>query len=159
MASPAFQVGDRPGEGWLRITLTETPVPDDFPWNGSVSMPNQSFRAGETEDYPVRIAQSPLGVGDREHGRIGLAPALPNPARSWTQLRWSQPRAAHATLAIYDVVGRRVAQLVDAGMPAGEHQVSWSFQEDDGRVVAPGVYLAKLRVDGETFTTRIVRLR
>ena len=44
-------------------------------------------------------------------------------------------------------------------MPAGEHQVSWSFQEDDGSVVAPGVYLAKLRLDGETFTTRIVRLR
>jgi hypothetical protein len=157
--SPAFQIGDHAGEGWLRITLTETPVPDDFPWNGSVSMPNQSFRAGETEDYPVRIAQSPLGVRVFEPGRIVLAPASPNPARSWTQLRWSQPRAARVSLAVYDAVGRRVAQLVASEMSAGAHDVSWSFEEDGGNPVRPGVYLAKLRIGNETFTTRIVRLR
>lgn len=159
VGSPAFQIGDHAGQGWLRITLTETPVPDDFPWNGSVSMPNQSFRAGETEDYPVRIAQSLLGVGDFESGQIGLAPATPNPARSWTQLRWSQPRAAQASLAVYDVVGRQVAQLVDAKMSAGEHHVGWSFNKDDGGPVPPGIYLAKLRIEGEQFTTRIVRIK
>jgi hypothetical protein len=156
--SPSFQIGGHAGESWLRITLTDVPVPDDFPWNGSVSMPNQSFRAGETEDYAIRIAAA-LGVGDLEPGQIRLAPASPNPAKSWTQLQWSQPRAAKASLAIYDVIGRRVAQLVDAPMSPGDHSVSWSFKQDDGGLVPPGIYLAKLRIGGEVFTTRIVRLR
>jgi hypothetical protein len=155
--SPVFQVGDHPGQGWLRITVTETPVPDDFPWNGSVSMPSQSFRAGETEDYPIRIAPV-LGVGDSDPGRIRLAAATPNPARSWTQLHWSQPRAADASLVIYDILGRQVARLVAGRMPAGDHRVAWSFKRDDGSLVPPGIYLAKLRVDGEQLTTRIIRI-
>jgi hypothetical protein len=159
IASPAFPVGEKVGEGWLRITLTDAPVPDDFPWNGSVSMPNQSFRAGETEDYPVRIDPTTTGVGDVETSQLAFAPATPNPAHTWTQLRWSQPRAAHASLTVYDLVGRRVARLVDAEMTSGDHLVSWSFKKDEGGLAPPGIYLAKLRVGGEEITTRIVRLK
>jgi hypothetical protein len=52
-----------------------------------------------------------------------------------------------------------VAQLVASERPSGAHGVSWSFQEDDGNPVRPGVYLAKLRMGNETFTTQIVKLR
>lgn len=58
ITTPAFQTGPRSGFGWLRITLTPSAVPDDFPWNGSKSVIDangQSFRNGETEDYPVVI--------------------------------------------------------------------------------------------------------
>src|SRR6185295_17441009 len=41
---------------WMRVTITEVPVNDDFPWNGSG--PN-NYRAGETEDYPVTIGGDP----------------------------------------------------------------------------------------------------
>lgn len=46
-----------PGEGisWLRITLTDEPVDDDFPWAGSANRPDGQYAGGETEDYPIRI--------------------------------------------------------------------------------------------------------
>ena len=39
------------GYYWVRITLTDDPVNDDFPWAGSATMPNGYFNGGETEDY------------------------------------------------------------------------------------------------------------
>jgi hypothetical protein len=52
--SPVFLVGPQPGHGWMRVTICDEPVPDDFPWNGSVSMGGY-LHNGETEDYPVDI--------------------------------------------------------------------------------------------------------
>ncbi len=50
-----FMVGPIPEPGWMRITLTEFPVTDDFPWAGSVGLPGDQFVGGETEDYPRNI--------------------------------------------------------------------------------------------------------
>lgn len=60
VTSPNFLAGPNGGDGWMRITLSESVAPDDFPWNGSVSVgPAGEFRAGETEDYPVTITAPP----------------------------------------------------------------------------------------------------
>jgi hypothetical protein len=53
LTSPAFLVGPRPGPGWMRVTICDEPVHDDFPWNGSVI--TTILQNGETEDYPVDI--------------------------------------------------------------------------------------------------------
>jgi hypothetical protein len=39
------------GYYWVRLTLTDDPVNDDFPWAGSATMPGGYFNGGETEDY------------------------------------------------------------------------------------------------------------
>ncbi len=53
--SATFMVGPNPEPGWLRITLTEDPVTDDFPWAGSVGLAGDAFVGGETEDYPRNL--------------------------------------------------------------------------------------------------------
>jgi hypothetical protein len=55
LTSPAFPAGPRIGHAWMRISLTFTPVSDDYPWAGSANEPGGLFRDGETEDYPVDI--------------------------------------------------------------------------------------------------------
>jgi len=157
VTTPKFRVGSRIGRGWLRVTITDSPVPDDFPWNGSISTPNHSFLRGETEDYPVRIEPSLIAVEDLKPGTLGFASPKPNPARNQTMLRWSQPAQAKVSLAIYDVVGRKVVALVDRDMEAGVHEFEWNFRNIDGNSVAPGVYLAKLRIGTKEFTTRVIR--
>src|SRR5262249_31094194 len=42
-----------------RITISDQPVVDDFPWAGSATMLNQQLRNGETEDYPVALGPCP----------------------------------------------------------------------------------------------------
>src|SRR5262249_24415894 len=54
------------GGGWMRITISDNPVPADFTWNGSVSVAGQSLLNGETQDYPVRFAPAPPGCKSYE---------------------------------------------------------------------------------------------
>jgi hypothetical protein len=53
---PPFLVGPNPGYGWMRISVSENPAADDYPWNGTLSM--VQFLGGETEDYPVVITDA-----------------------------------------------------------------------------------------------------
>jgi hypothetical protein len=53
---------------------------------------------------------------------------------------------------VTDVMGRRIASLVDGVLPAGQHEVSWSGVGDRGPVRS-GLYYMTLEVSGQ----RIVR--
>ena len=72
-------------------------------------------------------------------GAYGLLANYPNPFRGTTTLTVELPQAHPATVAVYDVLGRRVALLHDGILAAGRHP----FQIDAGSW-APGVYVAHL---------------
>jgi hypothetical protein len=90
---------------------------------------------------------------------LALAPAMPNPVRSATRLRFDLPRGAHVRLDVYDAHGRRVARLLDARLPAGAHAAEWRPRDAAGRALPPGVYLALLEADGARRARRMVVLR
>ena len=83
LTTPGFLTGPNAGPGWLRITLSNEPVTDDFPWAG-VAVTNQSLHEGETEDYPVNLqgpcppyddfGDAPEGVSAYPSGVIGCFP-------------------------------------------------------------------------------------
>jgi hypothetical protein len=157
--SPRFPAGPKPGEGWMRVTISEQPAPPDFPWAGTANMPANSFFRGETEDYPIRLAPGTVGVDERAPGDLWLGPLQPNPSRTATTARFALPREAEVQVAVYDVTGRKVADLVDRAMPAGQHSVTWDFRDTEGRDVPVGIYLVKLRSGGTTLTQRVIRIQ
>jgi hypothetical protein len=159
VTSPVFRVGPRAGESWMRITVTDEPVPDDFPWNGSTSMPNQSFASGETEDYPVLILAGFTSVGPGASGAaVQLQSAYPNPAHGATRLRFRLAREAVVTLAIYSSAGRRLRTLLRGLRPSGEHEVQWEGSDDGGRSVPPGLYVVRLEALGRVESHKLVWL-
>jgi len=94
------------------------------------------------------------------HGREGpRAPVLlasrPNPFNSGTTLDFTLPAAGRAVLAVHDAAGRRVRALLDAVLPPGAHGVAWRGDDDDGRPVAAGVYLACLRTAEGAATSKL----
>ena len=60
--TPEMALGATSGPLWVRITLTDQPVGDDFPWAGSANAPGGVFAGGETEDY---IAITDFGDASR----------------------------------------------------------------------------------------------
>ena len=62
LSTPSFLVGPIPGPTWFRISLTNDPVHDDYPWNGSRTAPLGFFVGGETEDYPAIIGSATAAV-------------------------------------------------------------------------------------------------
>ena len=83
----------------------------------------------------------------------------PNPFNPRTVITFELPRTAAATLVAYDPRGRRVADIVDAVLPAGRHRVVWSGEDDAGRPVASGVYFLRLEAAGEGRTVRATLVR
>jgi hypothetical protein len=69
LLSPPILPGPTEGPAWLRISLTMTPVPPDYPWAGSAGMAGGHFQGGETEDYPVFI-YGPTPTNSTTWGRI-----------------------------------------------------------------------------------------
>lgn len=69
-----------------------------------------------------------------------LTQNYPNPFNPVTKIRYAVARAGRVSLLIYDERGRLVCTLVDAEMPAGDHEVSWRGSDNHGRRVASGVY-------------------
>ena len=79
--------------------------------------------------------------------------AYPNPARVRADLRFSTPTAGPVSLHVYDVLGRRVATLVDEVTPAGEHRVVL-----DAQVLPSGLYIVELRTAAGSLTQKLTVL-
>jgi hypothetical protein len=158
--SPAFRAGRRAGEAWLRITLSLDPAPDDYPWNGSLGLPDaEAFRGGETEDYPVLISPELVDAPEQQLGSIWMAPPVPNPTTFITTLRFSLPSEQRVRLEAFDLAGRRVRSLEQGVLSAGEYAVPWDLRDDTGRVLPAGMYVVRLTVGDRTFNQRVMRLR
>jgi len=61
-------------------------------------------------------------------------------------------------LTVCDVAGRRVRELIDGPLAAGEQVVPWDGRADDGTRVRPGTYFAVLREGERTVTRALVLL-
>ncbi|MEM1041722.1 MAG: binary toxin-like calcium binding domain-containing protein [Bacteroidota bacterium] len=81
---------------------------------------------------------------------FSLDSAYPNPFRDQATLAYSLGQAGDVSLTVFDVLGRRVATLVDAPQAAGAHTVRF-----DGRGLAAGVYVVRLLVGDRAETRRM----
>lgn len=73
---------------------------------------------------------------------FALEQNYPNPFNPSTTIEFSLSRPQHATLVVYDMMGRRVKVLVDGVRAAGLHSVSF-----DASGIASGMYVYVLRTE------------
>lgn len=103
------------------------------------------------------------GVGDDPRVRGGallsLGPARPNPLLNGTAVAFEMPRAGDARLDVLDVRGRRVARRELRGLNPGSHTVSWDGKGRDGRDVAAGTYILRVRAAGVEGVRRVAVVR
>ncbi|MFI5371390.1 MAG: FG-GAP-like repeat-containing protein [Candidatus Eisenbacteria bacterium] len=102
----------------------------------------------------VGVGEGPLATDDRS-----LSAPSPNPMRNRSTISFSLDRAAKVSLAILDIQGRRVRQLVDGMQTAGRHDASWGGEADDGRDAAPGVYFYRLETGGKVTSRKLALIR
>ena len=116
---------------------------------------NDACALGVTGDWVFFVVYRPcpglLGVGDETRVASSapaiLMPPRPNPTRGLTELEFLLAAAAHASLGVYDIAGRRVASVADGWFAAGDHRVSWDGRGNDGGPVASGVYYVDLKTE------------
>jgi hypothetical protein len=98
------------------------------------------------------LAADPPGAGAPR--ALELAAAFPNPSPGATSLRYGLPQRTRVTLALYSVLGERVATLAD-----GEQDAGWHVVRYDAAKLQAGIYFLRLQAGAETRSSKLVRMR
>ncbi len=78
----------------------------------------------------------------------------PNPFNPTTVIEYSIPQASQVQLEVYNLLGRRVAQLVDQKQSAGFHTVSFNASN-----LASGIYIYRIKAKGFVKTRKMLLLK
>jgi len=69
----------------------------------------------------------------------------PNPFNPSTVISFSLEREQQVELAIYNLKGQRVKNIVNSVMGVGLHRVVWNGLDDSGKVVSSGIYFYQMK--------------
>lgn len=83
----------------------------------------------------------------------------PNPFRQQTNISYQTSKSEMVNLRVYNIAGQLVKTLVNDKQPPGSYSVRWVGNDQNGRTVAPGVYICRLQVGGKSVAKRMVLLR
>ena len=90
---------------------------------------------------------------------LAVSHTYPSPARGAVSVALALPRAARVEFSVHDLQGRRIWGQAPREYPPGEPVLTWEGGRDAGGEAPPGIYLARVRVEGRMFVRPISRLR
>ncbi len=85
---------------------------------------------------------------------FGLAQNYPNPFNPSTTIQYALPRRSHVTLAVFNTLGQKVAELVNEEKSAGSYEVRFDAGE-----LASGMYLCRLQAGSLVQTRKLLLVR
>ncbi|MCB2211662.1 T9SS type A sorting domain-containing protein [bacterium] len=90
------------------------------------------------DEPPFAVGQGPANLPSE----VRLSQNYPNPFNAQSVIEFNLPTPGKVQLEIYDLLGRRIARLVDDRLTAGLHQVA--VNADELGMTASGVYFYRL---------------
>jgi glucose/arabinose dehydrogenase len=116
----------------------------------------------ETDNASVRsltIETGTTAVPVTVPTRLELSAPAPNPSRGLVAFRLDLPAASDVEFRIVDLQGRAIHDQLVRGKPPGRWTLSWDGRLEGGHPAPPGLYLARVRVQGRTFVRRVAIIR
>jgi len=114
---------------------------------------NDQYNFGS--NFPVQLKDTTSGVNeDFAPLAFTLGQNYPNPFNPVTKITYRLARSGNVTLTIYNVLGEKVATLVNVREQQGEHTVSW-----DGGMSGSGLYFYTLRAGEVEATKKMLLIR
>ena len=83
----------------------------------------------------------------------------PNPFNPTTSFKFALPRDCHVKLEILNILGQKVATILNEWREAGIHEVSWNGELNSGNPVASGVYFATIKAGEFSSTKKVVVIK
>jgi hypothetical protein len=100
-------------------------------------------RALSAADVAELYGFDPLEVSPETH--LSAVDAVwPNPSRSGFEIRFSSSASSVVGLLVYDIRGRKVAEVPGQRFAAGLHVIPWDGRDSGGQPVPSGMFLARL---------------
>ncbi len=111
-------------------------------------MVRQITYTDENGNYQVALPYYPVAVEEQPVQTFSLLQNYPNPFNPGTTIPYTLSESSHVELTIYSILGQKVRTLVSDYQSPGKHRVYWNGFDQNGYVVAAGVYLYTLSSDG-----------
>lgn len=94
-------------------------------------------------------------------GEYNLSSAYPNPFNPTTTIEYNVELAGNVSLIVYDLMGREIKTLVnDFRAPrSGGYKVMWDGTNNDGSLVASGMYMYRMISNDFTKTYRLTLMK
>ena len=87
---------------------------------------------------------------------FALRQNYPNPFNPSTIIPYQLPVSGHVRLEVFNILGQRLATLVDEEQSAGTYTTQWDATDAAGRAVGAGVYIYRLSSGGMAESRRMV---
>jgi hypothetical protein len=110
----------------------------------------------------VQVYSDLVGIFDSGNPNLIKSAYLigyPNPFNSTIEFKLEIPRSGVTSLAVYDLQGRTIKQLVNEPLRQGTHFFSWDAEDSRNQPVASGIYFAILRGDSFYQTFKIFHVK
>lgn len=147
----AFRAGDRPGSYFA----SDEPLSDLLPVRYVLEARESQgdwFVLGE------RTVDAAGDWSDRDED-LEISRIYPNPFNPRVTIALHLGRPSPVRAEIYDVLGRRIATLIDGKLPAGDHHLKWDSRDDAGRPQSTGTYLLKIISEGQIHTRKLLLVK
>ncbi|HKQ57697.1 MAG TPA: FlgD immunoglobulin-like domain containing protein [Candidatus Eisenbacteria bacterium] len=132
-------------------------VPEEFAivaWVQGITSAGSSTEIHQTTE--IATTDDVTGVDPQQPLTAWLGRSWPNPFTQDASIPFAIEREGHVDLAIYDVSGRLVRQIVSGQRIVGTYTEHWDGRDNDGARASNGVYYYRLRIGGADITRRMV---
>ncbi|MFH0736451.1 MAG: right-handed parallel beta-helix repeat-containing protein [bacterium] len=142
--------GTIPETEFLRLRqgspLIDAGVPVGLPYNDSAP----DLGAYETDGVVS------VGNNDIISNSFKLLQSYPNPFNPNTQIGFYVHSTGNVILAIFDILGKKVAELINNVYSKGYYEINWVAKDDNGNYLSSGIYFAKLEFENKFKTIKLV---
>ena len=108
------------------------------------------FQVVRIEDYTEKKIDIPLKIPND----VLVSNNFPNPFNNQTRLEFTLDKATFVNIEIYDILGRKVENLISENMEKGEHYLSWTPKTESS-----GIYFSKFKLDNKSFVKKMILLK
>ena len=122
---------------------------------GPLATPLKAKSTGNRFAITVSPNKTSVGIETVEEIQsYSLAQNYPNPFNPSTTINYTMKNAGQATISIYNVMGQKVAELVNEVKAQGSYNVTWNASG-----TASGVYYYKLEAGGKSITRKMTLIK
>jgi hypothetical protein len=121
----------------------------------------RSFGAGVYDVYVLKTEPVLAGIpeGGPLHTILMVSNAEPNPFRHQTLVTYQLLEPCRVDIAVYNVLGRKVAGIVSAQQRSGIHTARWDGKTDSGGQASSGMYYLRIEAAGRADSRKLLLLR
>ncbi len=92
-------------------------------------------------------------------GEWQLRQNYPNPFNPVTTIEYFVAEPSRVTIALYDLLGRKVADLVNNYRTTGLHSIQWDGRDENGRKLSSGVYVYHMTAGAFTEHKKMIMVK